>query len=337
MKRYEDLDAELRRVLDEVRQQMTTTVISYPERNPRDRVWGANNYPGNCSGKVALGFIDKLQADSMFELCAGSGTNYDMCLDYGVPYCGVDLNPNPVRDGIKPMDFTDMSQEFPDEIRTADMVFSHMPYPGINRIKYSNGAWKGSPELAKRDIQNMPFAQGMQEINKAHMRAYHAMKPGAFMVMLVGEIRANGKFYSMNQALCLPGEFYQSYVKLQHNTWSGRQNKSYGNSQRALTGHEMIAVIRKPGGYQICYVMPHAYSLDQRDSEGMATWKDVVAAVLRQMHGSSSLDAIYSQLEGHAKAKANPHWKDKVRQTLQMLAKAGVCVNTQRGYWQAAA
>lgn len=58
MKRYEDLDAELRRVLDEVRQQMTTTVISYPERNPRDRVWGANNYPGNCSGKVALGFID---------------------------------------------------------------------------------------------------------------------------------------------------------------------------------------------------------------------------------------------------------------------------------------
>ena len=86
MKRYEDLDAELRRVLDEVRQQMTTTVISYPERNPRDRVWGANNYPGNCSGKVALGFIDKLQADSMFELCAGSGTNYDMCLDYGVPY-----------------------------------------------------------------------------------------------------------------------------------------------------------------------------------------------------------------------------------------------------------
>lgn len=40
MKRYEDLDAELRRVLDEVRQQMTTTVISYPERNPRDRVWG---------------------------------------------------------------------------------------------------------------------------------------------------------------------------------------------------------------------------------------------------------------------------------------------------------
>ena len=141
----------------------------------------------------------------------------------------------------------------------------------------------------------------------------------------------------MNQALCLPGEFYQSYVKLQHNTWRGRQNRSYGNSQRALTGHEMIAVIRKPGGYQICYVMPHTYSLDQRDSEGMATWKDVVAAVLRQMHGSSSLDAIYSQLEGHAKAKANPHWKDKVRQTLQMLAKAGVCVNTQRGYWQAAA
>lgn len=54
MKKYYELDEELRKVLDEVRVQMQTTVISYPERNPHDRVWGANNYPGNCSGKVAL-------------------------------------------------------------------------------------------------------------------------------------------------------------------------------------------------------------------------------------------------------------------------------------------
>ena len=50
MKKYYELDEELRKVLDEVRVQMQTTVISYPERNPHDRVWGANNYPGNCSG-----------------------------------------------------------------------------------------------------------------------------------------------------------------------------------------------------------------------------------------------------------------------------------------------
>ena len=73
MKRYEDLDAELRRVLDEVRQQMTTTVISYPERNPRDRVWGANNYPGNCSGKVALAKrIEQMLGESNFAMIPSS-------------------------------------------------------------------------------------------------------------------------------------------------------------------------------------------------------------------------------------------------------------------------
>lgn len=337
MKNYNELDEELKRVLNEVRTQMNTTVISYPERNPRDRVWGANNYPGNCSGKVGLGFIDKLGADSMFELCAGSGTNYDMCKDYDITYCGIDLNPNPVRPGIKSMDITDFTQEFPDEIRFADMVFSHMPYPGINRIKYSNVAWKDTANLAERDIQNMSFEKGMLEINKAHMRAYHAMKPGAFMVMLVGEIRNNGKFYSMNQALCLPGEFYQSYVKIQHNTWSGRQERKYGNNQRALTSHEMIAVIRKPGGYQICYVIPKHYKLDVRDSKVMSTWKDIVTITLRTLNRESSLNEIYSQLSNHAKAKANAHWKEKIRQTLQLLRKSGVCKNTSRGYWTIAA
>lgn len=183
----------------------------------------------------------------------------------------------------------------------------------------------------------MSFEKGMQEINKAHMRAYLSMKPGAFMVMLVGEIRSNGKFYSMNQALCLPGEFYQSYVKIQHNTWSGRQGRTYGNTQRALTGHEMIAVIRKPGGYEICYVMPRHYELDIRDSKNMATWKDIVTTTLKNIHGNASLNDIYNQLEGHEKTKSNEHWKEKVRQTLQRLAKSGVCKNTSRGYWSLAA
>ena len=40
---------------------------------------------------------------------------------------------------------------------------------------------------------------------------------------------------------------------------------------------------------------------------------------------------------GHEKTKSNEHWKEKVRQTLQRLAKSGVCKNTSRGYWSLAA
>lgn len=47
---------------------------------------------------------------------------------------------------------------------------------------------------------------------------------------------------------------------------------------------------------------------------------------------------IYTiNLKDMKKTKSNEHWKEKVRQTLQRLAKSGVCKNTSRGYWSLAA
>lgn len=322
---------ELQRVLTEVRKQMQYTVLSYPERDPEGFKWGDPRYNGNCSGKVPLGFIDKLGAKSVFEMYAGSGTLSDVCRDYGIAYCGVDLNPNPVRDNIHCMDLCDMSQEFPMEIYEADFIFQHPVYPGIKRIKYAGSAWKDTVgDMDKRDIQNMPFEDGMKKINLATMRAYAAMHPGSYMAILVGEIRANGKYYSMYQNLALPGEMFQTYVKLQHNTWSDRQSYSCNNNPRALTGHEMIAVIKKPSGYEIAYIVPKSYAMDIRDS-ATATWKDVVMAVMRNIK-KASLDEIYSEIEGHKKCESNPHWKEKVRQTLQMC-----CTPVERGVWAMAA
>lgn len=162
------------------------------------------------------------------------------------------------------------------------------------------------------------------------MRAYAAMQPGAFMAILVGEIRANGRYYSMFQNLALPGEFYQTYIKLQHNTWSDRKG-AYNSSQRSLTGHEMIAVIKKPSGYEIAYVIPKEYVMDIRDSK-TATWKDVVISVMRKLGGQATLEAIYTEIEGRKKCTTNPHWKAKVRQTLQMC-----CTSIKRGEWAIAA
>lgn len=322
---------ELQRVLNEVRQQMQYTVLSYPERDPHGFQWGDPGYNGNCTGKIPLGFIDKFGAKSVFEMYAGSGTLSDVCRDYGIKYCGVDLNPNPVRPNIVAMDLCDLSQDFPVNISDADLIFQHPVYPGINRIKYAGAAWKDSTgNLKERDIQNLPFREGMTKINLATMRAYSAMQPGAFMVILVGEIRADGRYYSMYQNLALPGEFYQSYIKLQHNTWSGRQG-GYNKNLRALTGHEMIAVIRKPSGYEIAYVVPKEYIMDIRDSK-TATWRDVVLAVLRKLGNTASLENIYSEIEGHKKCSTNPHWQAKVRQTLQMY-----CTSVERGVWKMAA
>lgn len=325
-------EIELRRILEEVRAQMSTTLLSYEERDPRGFKWGSPSYNGNCSGKVPLGFIDKLKAKSVCELFAGSGTLSDVCRDYSIPYVGIDLNPNPIRDNIYSMDITNMDEELPNGFYEADMCFSHPPYPGLNHVKYAGAAWKDTKNLASRDIQNMQFEQGMKLINLSTMRAYAALPSGSYMVILVGEIRANGRFFSMMQNLALPGEHFQTYVKLQHNTWSGRQSYSGSSNPRALTAHEMIAVIKKPSGYELAYVIPRRYAMDIRDSIGTATWKDVVHTVMEKLGGKASLSEIYAEISGHKKCEANPHWKEKVRQTLQM----GQYTSDGNGLWAAA-
>ena len=56
--------------------------------------------------------------------------------------------------------------------------------------------------------------------------------------------------------------------------------------------------------------------MDMRDSLN-TTWRDTVHAVLEQYGRSMTLNEIYEELGPRKKAKANPHWKEKIRQTLR--------------------
>ncbi len=303
------------------------TVLSFPDRGP----WGSSNYRGNCSGYIPAYFIWKYNAGRVAEVFAGSGTTSDVCKDMGIPYIGIDLNPNPVRPNIISMDILDDSIELPDGFYNADMCFLHPPYPGINGVRYSTGMWKGNADLISRDIQEMPWEKGMKAVNHAIMRAYNALQPGAYEVVLVGEIRSKGEYRSMMADLIRPTQLHQTFVKLQHNCVSDRGGNNYSRSDRAFTGHEMIAVFKKPSGYEIAYIVPREFKLDIRDSV-QATWKDVVSAAMRKLK-SATLEQIYAELEGHKKAQLNPHWKEKIRQTLQF----GPYQHLQRGVYALAA
>ena len=309
----------------------TDTVLSFPNRGP----WGDSRYRGNCSGWIPAFFINKYKVQKLAEVFAGSGTTYDVCKDMGVRYVGIDLNPNPTRDGIISMDILDDSVDLPDGFYDADMVFLHPPYPSINDVRYAGNMWKDIDGRGRlRDIQEMSFENGMNAVNHAVLRAYNAMPAGSYEVCLVGEIRSHGQYRSMIQNLAIPGILHQTFVKLQHNTVSGRRTYS-SNNDYALTGHEMIAVIKKPSGYELAFVMPKRYSMDIRDSQ-MATWKDVVMAAVRNMGGTGNNSDIYAALENHKKVSCNPNWKAKVRQTLQVLSKNGLVVHVAEGQWRAA-
>lgn len=308
----------------------TGTILSFSERGP----WGSNRYRGSCSGWIPAFFINKFHVSHMAEVFAGSGTTYDVCKDMNVAYTGIDLNPNPPRHGIQTMDILDDSMDLPDGFYHADMVFLHPPYPSINGIHYSGAMWKDTIGCAKSDIQEMDFETGMQAVNHAMMRAYNALPAGSYEVCLVGEIRSKGKYRSMYQNLIIPGIMQQTYIKMQHNCMSGtRVYRNQAASPYALIEHEMIAVIKKPSGYEIAYVIPKKYSLDIRDSLS-ATWKDIIMSIARSSGGILSGDFFYRELEGRKKTLSNPNWKAKIRQTLQQLAQAGLLKHVGIGQWQ---
>lgn len=324
-------------IFGKVREVANNTILSFPERGP----WGSSSWRGNFSGWIPAALIYRYDAKSVAEIFAGGGTTSDLCKDLEIPYCGIDLNPNPVRKDIISMDILDENTDLPGAFYGADLQILHPPYPCINNVHYSNGMWKDTAGLASRDIQEMSWEQGMHAINKAVLRGYAAMPNGAYQAVVVGDVRkkVNGKsiFRSMLTDLAIPGELEQVLVKVQHNTLSERNNGSYsGKRSFFLLEHEFIVVIKKPSGYEIVYTIPKHYAMDIRDSVS-ATWEDVVAAVLRRLNKVSSLDEIYEEIRWHKKAQSNSNWEAKVRQTLQKLRDKGFVVNTERGYWGVAA
>ena len=73
--------------------------------------------------------------------------------------------------------------------------------------------------------------------------------------------------------------------------------------------------------------------MDIRDSKSV-TWKDIVSAAMQSLKGKASLEQIYAEIDGHERCRQNPHWKDKVRQVLQMYPQFKNC---ERGVWKIAA
>ena len=102
-----------------LKQHANGTVLSFPERGP----WGSSSYRGNFSGWIPAAIIYRYGAGSVSEIFAGGGTTSDLCRDLEIPYCGIDLNPAPVRNNILTMDILDEESELPDAFYEADRKY----------------------------------------------------------------------------------------------------------------------------------------------------------------------------------------------------------------------
>lgn len=296
------------------------SVVSYPDRDNR---YGNNRYRGNCSGKLIEDLISQYKIEQLSDYMVGGGTTEDVCKALHVPGTFLDLNRG----------FDMMTMEIPER---AENIFWHPPYGGM--IVYSDKMYKADDIINRYGfdprVNDLSRAKNwddfVKKMNYCMLKQFSSLEKGGRMFVLMGDWKQKGKLYSMLCDIAKPGTLEQIIIKMQHNCMS--DGNTYSNKNFVPICHEYVMVVRKDVAVIIPVTVTKKTEMDMRDTVS-ATWRDVVAAVLEDAHREMTLSELYSKIDGHKKCQNNPHWKDKVRQVLQMYPQFK---STRVGVWKVA-
>ena len=149
-----------------------TSLLRYPDRGP----WGQSGYLGNCPGFLIVDLLDYFKPQSVFDPMEGSGTTGQVCADCNVEYEGRDLQTGGDL----------LSGVLPD--RQFDLVFWHPPYwPGFQYSDHPN------------DLSTAPtITEYLDRLQAGFRRLVSVMAPQGRLVMLIGDGRKSGVFYSIH-------------------------------------------------------------------------------------------------------------------------------------------
>ena len=294
-----------------------TSVVSYPERGQG----GSNKYRGNCSPKLVEDLIRHFRPHEICDYMAGSGTTGAAASVMGIASKIYDLHSG----------FDMLHHDIPER---PELIFWHPPYHDI--VVYSDKMYDAAQVEArygydpkKSDLSRIPTWEGfVQAMNHCMLKQFCALEKGGRMAVLVGDIKKRGKLYSMLFELVKPGTVENVIVKLQHNCVS--DNTSYSGRFIPIV-HEYVLLLRKDAALLYPIMTTRTREADIRDMPG-ATWKDVLADALEAAHGELELTAIYDMVSQYRRAQAQEHWKEKIRQTLQLHP--ALFENTRRGFWR---
>ena len=293
-----------------------TSIVSYPERGEG----GNNRYRGNCSPKLIEDLIGFFRPNEICDYMCGSGTT-----KAAADKCGIQSRIYDLHSG-----FDIMNSEIKER---PEFIFWHPPYWDI--IKYSDVMYKASDVQArygydprKLDLSRIPnWEQFVEAMNYAMMKQFASLEKGGRMAVLMGDIKKRGKLYSMLAEIIKPGTLENIIIKAQHNCFS--DNTQYSGSFIPIL-HEYVMIVRKDTPLLVPVIVAKEIKADIRDMAG-TTWRDVVAAVLEECTEAVTLTYLYEQIEPHKKAQNNKHWREKIRQTLQI--NPNHFHHTDRGMW----
>lgn len=279
------------------------SIISYPDRG----AYGKNTYRGNCSGLLIKDIISQYRLRGLSDFMVGGGTTEDVVRETGLRGTFADLNRG----------YDMMSMDIPER---AENIFWHPPYHDM--IVYSGQQYSDTEVLSRygfdpkvNDLSRCAsWDEFVRKMNHCMLKQFAALEGGGRMFTLVGDMKRKGRLYSMLCDIVKPGTLEQVIIKAQHNCWSDRQ--SYSNRNFVPIVHEYLIVTKKDAGL----IVPVAYGVrkdyDMRSFVGQS-WRDLIHATIQHNGGQMSLQELYDALKDSAKTKGNPHWREKIRQTVQ--------------------
>ena len=272
------------------------SVISYKDRGN----YGDSKYRGNCSGYVIKDLISQFYPNSkpkkFIEIFSGGGTGKDVAIELGISNSlHLDLNNG----------WDALIDEIPSG---SDFIFSHPPYWNIISYEKQRGKFE------KNDLSNnMNYEEFIQKLNLVNEKIYHSLVNGGRHATLIGDIRKNGKYYSILKDMTWFGELESHIIKIQHNCLSN--NKIYSNNSFIAIKHEHILVFKKDKIWLFNFKVTETRKENIMNATNI-TWRDLIQATIEFFNNKASVDDIYNILSKSKKAKNNNHVREKIRQTL---------------------
>jgi hypothetical protein len=296
---------------------MAGSVISYPDRGP----WGDSKWRGNASGHVYRSLFEQLRPQVFVDPMVGSGTSVEVAREMGIEAYGLDLHQG----------FNAVSMDILSHVgKHADLCISHPPYGGMIKYTGPGGMWGSEPDAGDLShcANDAEFHEKMQMVLLNQRRA---TRPGGYYGTLIGDWRRNGVYtsYQAEMIARMPAdELAAVIIKTQHNCVSDA--KSYGAMKLPRILHEYLLIWEKRS---VSAVVLLSTMVKEQAARVSGTWKNIVRCVLQGLGGRATLDRLYAAIAAAAPERlaTNPHWRDKVRQTLQLHT--DLFRNEARGLW----
>lgn len=272
------------------------SIVSYKDRGN----FGDSKYRGNCTGYIIKDLINNYYPTSkpkkFVEIFSGGGTGKDVAKELNITN-SLHLDLNNGWDALV------------DEIPTgSDFIFSHPPYWDIISYETQRNMY------SQNDLSNqMPYEKFIQKLNIVNEKIYHSLLYGGRHAILIGDVRKQGKYYSIIKDMDWYGDLESHIIKIQYNCVS--DNKVYASQNFIPIKHEHLLVFKKNRVWLFNKKTTNTVQVNIMEVTNI-TWRDLIQATLEFLKNKASIDEIYNILIKSKKAQNNNHVREKIRQTL---------------------